>query len=108
MLSVLLGQLEDDPCLYHWILEVWEDEHELVVVGDVEVLVERLLTIVVNFYHDPLFLDQELRVLMDQEWSEVLHFPLGLVDTGRVVEIKKHLLHLFVLTPGSTTGGRDR
>jgi hypothetical protein len=103
MLSVLLSQLKNDFGLGHRIFVVWEDQHELVVMGDVEVLIERFLAIEVKFCHYALFLDQELRVLMNQEGSEVLHFPLSLVDAGCDVQIDQHLLQLFVLRDSSSS-----
>ena len=67
---MFLSNLEDDlmlkVLLVVWV--VWIDDHELVVVGHVVVLVDLLLLSLQDKRH-LLYLNQELRVLMLKEWG---------------------------------------
>jgi len=80
MLSKLLGDLQNNLCLFLLILIIWVDEHELVIVSDIEVLLNGLLALINVSNLNGLFLDQELWVLVNKERREVVHLPLLLRD----------------------------
>lgn len=57
-------QLYNNFCLDLRVIVVWMNQHELIVVSDVEKLIEGLL-LKVYLYSDCVFLDQELWVLVN-------------------------------------------
>ena len=96
MLSVLLSDLKNHSCLFFLIVVVWIDEHELIVMTYVIVLVDGFLSFDSGVNLNAFFLDQELRILMDQKWSKVLVFPLLLCHVGSLVKFNAHLFQFFV------------
>lgn len=78
MLSVFPGDFKNDFGLFFLILVVWRYKHELVIMSNIEVLLNLLFTFIHIFNNDVLFLDQKLRVLMNEERRKVIHFPFFL------------------------------
>ena len=97
MLSELLGDLQNNFGLFPLLLIIWVDEHELVIMSDVEVLLNGLFALNEVRNLDGLFLDQELWVLVDQEWRQVAHLPLLLRDGVGLVKFKHKLLELLIV-----------
>ena len=69
VVRVLFCNLENDLILLLQVLVVGINEHELVIIGHVVVLIY-LLALVNNVELHLLFLDDELRVLVNQEWRQ--------------------------------------
>jgi len=87
MLPELLGDLQSNLCLFFLILIIWVDKHELVVMSDIEVLLNGLFALINVSNLNGFLLDQELRVLVDKERREVVHFPLLLRDGVSLIEL---------------------
>lgn len=68
VVRVLLGDLQDDLVLLVQVVVVGINQHELVIVGHVVVLLnflDREISLILD--HDGVFLDEELWILMDKE-----------------------------------------
>ena len=64
---VLLSQLKDYLVLLRIVLIIWVNEHILVIIRHIKVLIN-LFFLLDDAQNDLLFLNQELRVLMLQKW----------------------------------------
>lgn len=76
-----LGNLEQYFWLLLLILIVWIDQHVLVFVGYIVVLGNLLVLVWFNIQNNTLLLNQEMWVLMLQEWIEYSNIILSLILT---------------------------
>lgn len=96
-IAVLFSQLEDNITFLIVIFIVGVNQHELAVVGHVVILLDiHIVTVIVTPNLNCILLNQELWILMNEEWSHVFILPLTIV-VG-IVKIVYMLKLVFVIT----------
>jgi len=92
---VIFCYLEDNLILLPQVSIVGVDEHELVVVGHVVVLVY-LQVFVDDVQLNRILLNQKLRILMNKKWYQVVMLPLAVV-VG-IIQVVDMLQLVLVIT----------
>ena len=75
---MLLSKLENDFVLLTQVCVVWINQHELVIISHIVILIN-ILVLLDDIEFDRIFLDKELWVLMNEERCQVVMLPLTVV-----------------------------